>query len=273
MPTLTSPTKSLPKSRLNRLHIVLTNDDGVEAPGLHALAEALSIIARVTVVAPDRERSTSGRALTMHKPLRVYRQPSWPSSRSVWKTNGTPADCVKLALRVILKKDTVDLVVAGINRGANLGSDVLYSGTAAAAFEAAMLDVPAIAVSLANPQEKNNFRSAARFAARFVSKYFSLNIPPDTIVNINVPDLPAKSIRGVKWSKLGVRKYTDIVDERRDPKGHIYYWLSGEPRDGAPRDTETDVAAVARGYISLTPVGVTLTDFESLERMRSTWTD
>lgn len=242
--------------------ILLTNDDGILAPGIHALRKAVEQLADVIVVAPDRERSASGHGITMHKPLRVEKHTFGQAEG--YAVSGTPADCVKLALEQLLPRHP-DLVISGINRGSNLGTDTLYSGTVSGALEAIINGIPAIAVSLAY-RNKGNYHVAAEFASKMASVLIKNPLPNNTLVNINVPDLDKKDIKGIKVARLGLRRYINCVEERKDPRGRSYYWLSGELQDSL--EPETDIWAVAHDYISLTPVHYDLTNYSILPNLQ-----
>lgn len=243
--------------------ILVTNDDGIQSPGLHALAEALRGIGRVVVVAPDRERSAIGHALTLHSPLRAMDQ-----GLGRWSVDGTPADCVNLGIHGLLKTPP-DLVVSGINQGGNLGDDLTYSGTVAAAMEATLMGVPALAVSLASDRfRKEDFLWGGRWAAKLALMIGHHGLPADTFLNVNIPPgLP----QGMKLTRQGKRRYTDAVVQKVDPRGRTYYWIgAGEL---SFHDLEgTDVHAVERGWVSVTPLHLDLTNYAAFERLRP-WHD
>lgn len=236
--------------------ILLTNDDGVEAPGLLALVQALRAVAHVDVVAPDHNWSAAGHTKTMHKPLRVWTV-TLADGTEARTTNGTPSDCVALALLGLLDR-APDLVVSGINAGANVGSDITYSGTVAAAMEAVVAGIPAIAASV------DGFDIAdPSVAAAFVARLAELALremathPRDAedsplLLNVNVPNLPQSALRGVHITRLGRRVYRDALVERSDPRGRTYYWIGGEPPSGVPEEG-TDIGALEAGYVSVTP--------------------
>jgi len=245
------------------MRILLTNDDSIYAEGLAALWSALNEIADVTVIAPDRERSASGHGITVDQPLRAERIPLFPGF--AWAVNGTPADCVKLGVNCLLK-EVPDMVIAGINRGPNLGVDVLYSGTVSGALEGIILGIPALAVSVAdyvNP----DYRYAASFIKRLIPKVLKTDICTDTLLNINVPSLSGDKIRGIKITKLGGRKYLNSFEVRNDPRGRTYYWLGGEVVD-LDEDPDTDVAAIKQEMISITPIHIDLTNYRVLELLQ-----
>lgn len=234
--------------------ILLTNDDGYGTPGLRALQDALEPLGEVTVVAPDRERSSASHALTLHRPLRMRKQ----ASRH-FTVDGTPTDCVYLG--VVHPHDRKpDLIVSGINHGLNVGDDITYSGTVAAAFEGALLGVPSFAVSR-DVGQGDDYSAAAELAAEIARQLLSGGLPQDTILNLNVPATPP---RGVRVTRQGKRIYTQSVDERRDPRGGTYYWIGGQPTP-TPSGPDSDLAAVLEGFAALTPLKLDLTDDRTLE--------
>lgn len=246
--------------------ILVTNDDGIHALGLQVLAEALQQVGEVTVVAPEREQSAVGHAITMHKPLRV-RALAHASGRW-WAVEGTPADCVGLGIRKLVPGG-LDLVVAGINQGANLGEDVLYSGTVSAATEAVILGVPAFAVSNIS-FTSDDYRAAAAFAVELAERLLKHPLPLPTFLNVNVPELPPERIAGVRVTRQGWRVYRSTYIERIDPRGRPYYWLGAERPEDEPVPG-TDIAAVQAGYIAVTPQQPDLTAHERLAELVDWW--
>ncbi len=248
------------------MRILISNDDGIFADGIVALRERLEKveeIKKIYVVAPDRERSAIGHGITMHRPIRARAlNYSSPKSRG-WSVDGTPADCVKLALEELLD-DPPDLVVSGINQGANLGTDVLYSGTVSAAVEAVICGFSAVAVSLTSYRD-HDFTAAADFTAGLVLTVKREGMPQGTLLNVNVP--PGRPA-GVKTVRLGSMKYINIFDRRTDPRGREYYWMAGEVCDLEGNCPDTDVGASSRGYITVTPVQIDLTNHNDLERIK-----
>lgn len=246
------------------LIILVTNDDGIQSEGLVALAQELEALGEVYVVAPDRERSAASHALTLHSPLRVEEiQRRW------FAVDGTPTDCVNLGVngRMLLPRRP-DLVVSGINKGANLADDITYSGTVAAAIEGTLLGIASVAVSLV-ARRNFNFTPAARFTTRVASKIAQHGMPADTLLNINVPNLEEESIRGVLITKMGKRVYGDSIVENVDPRGRKYYWIGGD--ELRHRDIEgSDISAVMAGYISLTPLHLDLTNYSAQQELQ-TW--
>lgn len=244
------------------MRILLSNDDGIYAPGLKALQENLEGLGEIYIVAPDRERSATGHGITVHRPLRIKEVYDFGSDVRSWAVDGTPADCVKLAIEDLLPGPP-DLVVAGINFGPNLGTDVLYSGTVSAAIEGLINGIPALAISLATYCEPD-FTWAAYIAYRLVPLVVEKGLPRGTLLNVNVP--PGRP-RGVKVTRLGNRRYVNIFDKRTDPRGRVYYWMAGDPVD-TDAEADTDIAAVRDSFISITPIHFDLTDFKAMEEIK-----
>lgn len=233
------------------MRILLSNDDGYQAPGLAALAEALSALARISVVAPERNRSGASNSLTLEMPIRAQ-----VMANGFISVEGTPTDCVHLAITGLLEQEP-DMVVAGINCGANMGDDVLYSGTVAAATEGRFLGYPAIAVSMAS-HEPRHYASGARVAALLVRHLCRQPLAQDSILNVNVPDLPFDQLKGLQATRLGHRHKAEPVIKSQDPRGRPIYWVgsAGPEQDAGPG---TDFHAVRQGYVSVTPLQVDLT--------------
>ncbi|TYQ30734.1 5'/3'-nucleotidase SurE [Pseudanabaena sp. UWO310] len=253
------------------MHILISNDDGIYAPGVRALAEALSKTEhQITVVCPDRERSATGHALTLQEPLRVDRITDiYPPSIEAWACSGTPSDTVKLALDALLG-DRPDLVLSGINRGANLGTDVLYSGTVSAAMEGVLEGVPSIAFSLAGFTHLD-FSAAANFAKKMVQAISDYALEEPILLNVNIPAIDEEDICGVVVTRLGIRRYRDQFEKRIDPRGKIYYWLSGVVIE-EEAEADTDIQAIRDNYITITPLKPDLT-FTAAIPFIKTWTD
>ncbi len=249
---------SLARSRyhIRRMRILVTNDDGVYAPGILVLKMALAPLGDVFVVAPERPRSAAGHAITLHKPLRLN-PVKLADGSAAYGASGTPADCAVLGAQIVME-GKVDLVVSGINHGPNLGWDVHYSGTVAAAKEAAMTGHPAIAVSVTTYGPEVNYEVAGQFAAKLAAWLAEHPMPPRTLLNVNVPNLPAREIAGVAVTTQGPRQYVDRYERRTDPAGRDYYWLGGTLADERAPDG-SDVKAVADGKISLTPLHLDMT--------------
>lgn len=245
-----------------RPQILLTNDDGVFAEGLSVLRDALMTVGDVWVVAPERPRSASGHAITLHKPLRIEKV-RIPWGGEGYATSGTPSDCVVLGIFALMPH--CDLVVSGINLGPNLGEDLTYSGTVSAAMEGAICGKPAIAVSVAD-YEKPDYRPAADFVAKLARQVLERGLPPDTILNVNVPNLPLDELGDPLITHQGKRRYEGRVEQRTDPRGRHYYWLGGEiieDIDGEGSDGE----AVMSGRISVTPIHLNLTNHAFAEEL------
>lgn len=246
------------------MKILITNDDGIDAPGIKALADALSAVAEIAVVAPDRERSAVSHSLTLHHPLRAIQQA--PGRFSV---DGTPTDCVNLGIHSLLDFHP-DLVVSGINRGANLGDDVTYSGTVAAALEATLMGIPAFAISLVGKDEKFDYADAARFAVTLALLLSKNGLPKDTFLNVNVPDSPGTLALPPLVTTQGKRRYEGTIVDKVDPRGRSYYWIGTADLDF--HDIEgSDFAAVKRGHISITPLHLDMTNHQSIALLNS-WT-
>jgi 5'-nucleotidase len=248
-------------------HILLTNDDGVHSLGLLALRRALSSVADVSVLAPDHNWSAAGHTKTMHKPLRV-RETTLADGSPALTTTGAPSDCVGLA-RLGLVPQRPDLVISGINAGANLGQDVTYSGTVAAAMEAVLNGLPAIAVSLDLNEHTGeaDFEPAARVAAWLAGQVLECGLPAESFLNVNLPRRSMAELKGVRVTRLGRRVYRDLLLVRHDPRGRPYYWLGGELSSGELKEG-TDLWAIAHGYISVTPVQMDMTAYSLLEVVR-----
>ena len=240
--------------------ILVTNDDGILSPGLTILAEKLAAVGRVVVVAPDRERSAISHSLTLHAPLRADQ-----IRKDVYAVSGTPTDCVNLGIHGLLGQKP-DIVVSGINRGGNLGDDITYSGTVAAAMEATLMDVPAFAVSLESQQfNPEDFVAAADFSAFLAGQVKNHGLPVDTFLNVNVP---SGDIKGVQLTRQGKRNYTEAVEEKVDPRGRKYYWIGGG--ELGFHDVEgTDFHAMVNHCISVTPLHLDLTNYRSFDELSS----
>lgn len=248
------------------MKILISNDDGIGSDGIYALAQELKKIGEVIVVAPLHEQSAVGHAITMKQPLRVTKY--FKNNEFFgYAVDGTPADCVKMGVRNILM-ETPDIVVSGINHGSNTATNVIYSGTVSAAREAAIMDIPAIAVSVTS-HDADNFSYSARVAAHFCNMIKERGLKKGTLLNINVPHKPESEIKGILLTKQGRSKWDDIYEKRVDPYGKDYYWLTGTlvPLDEEP---EYDQHAVVNDYVAVTPIHFDLTDNETYEEM-SAW--
>lgn len=243
------------------MRILVTNDDGIQSPGLAALAQALSAIGEVWIVAPDRERTAVAHAVTLHKPLRLHRLA--PRTFSV---NGTPVDCANLALLNVMPAYPA-VVVSGINKGVNLGDDVMYSGTVSAAMEGTILGVPSVAVSQEG-RETFRFAVGAIYAQRVVRMVLDRGLPEETLLNVNIPDRPRRSIKGVRITCLSRRRFENPIVEKLDPHGRKYYWIAGT-RMSWSRSKDADHEAVEEGFVSITPIRLDLTHYGVLDHFRS----
>jgi 5'-nucleotidase len=253
------------------LRILVSNDDGIHARGLRTLAHRLAQEKdfEVFVCAPDRERSATGHALTLHKPLRVDEVDIGGNVKAAWLTTGTPSDCVKFAVGHLLEKTPPDFVISGINSGANLGGEILYSGTVSAAMEGAFLDIPSLAVSCAGGTGKRHYEPAADFVSKIVRTLKQAEfLVGKTLININVPNVPAEEIKGVQVTKLGVRAYNDYFEKRVDPRGKTYYWLAGEAIEEGEEEN-TDAWCISHKLISITPITFNMTDFKLVDKLSS----
>jgi len=251
--------------------ILITNDDGVHAPGLMALKRALDGVGRVEVFAPDRNWSAASRTRTFHKPLRVNEVRLEDGSIG-HATSGTPSDCVSLAVLGLLDRKP-DLIVSGINAGLNLGRDVSYSGTVAAAMEGVRAKIPAVAVSydtMGSPEEAPDYRSAAAFTARLASFLLEdAKLPRGILLNVNVPYLPKGRNPQARVTRLGGDAYSEYLVTGQDPQGRNYYWVTGDPlTDVPPEERGTDIGAIADGYVSITPIHLDMTEHSLLEELR-----
>lgn len=252
------------------MYTLLTNDDGVDAPGLLALRQALSAVGRVEIIAPERNWTASGHSKTMHKPLRIQRTALRDGSPA-YTCSGSPSDCAAVALLGYLGEPP-GLVVSGINPTSNVGYDITYSGTIAAAMEGAVSGIPGFAISLdlkeGGEEAEGDFSVAAEFAADLARQVMREGLPPDTFLNVNVPAVARKAIRGVQITRSGKRIYHDKLIERIDPRGGKYYWIGGEAPTGQVDLEGTDLWALANRFISITPIHMDMTSHELIESMQ-----
>jgi 5'-nucleotidase len=248
------------------MYILVTNDDGIDAPGLVALKQAMERLATVVVVAPNRNWSAAGHTKTMHRPLRI--EPVTLSDGTcAYSTDGAPTDCVALVMLGFLPEKPA-LVASGINPAGNLAHDLTYSGTVAAAMEGAIHNIPSIAVSIdADHADPIDYSPAAEYAARIARRVLSEGLPADTLLNVNVPAIPLEQIRGVRITRLGKRIYRDALVERKDPQGKTYYWIGGDPPSGVVEEG-TDFGCLAEGCVSITPVHLDLTSHMLIDRLK-----
>jgi 5'-nucleotidase len=246
------------------MQILLCNDDGVHAHGIRAIYQELKKLGKVVVVAPLEEKSTTGHSLTLHKPLRLI-----DMGGDFFGVSGSPADCVYMGIRQVLKKEP-DLVVSGVNRGANLGQDVYYSGTVSAAREACMLEIPSMAVSLSVnykkglPEEKLHYATAAKLAVKVIREFDWRRLPVHTLLNLNAPDVPLARVKGLVWGQQGFRFYSGNILKRMDHRGKPYFWVGGQYK-GFREQPGSDCDLVDQGYAALTPLRLDCTDYSLLE--------
>ncbi len=245
------------------MNILITNDDGINADGLIELKKSLEDEHNVFVIAPLKEQSGSSHSLTMNMPLRVYEY-----GKNFYAVDGTPTDCVMLGLNKIFEGVKFDLLISGINYGANLGDDITYSGTVAGAMEGCLMGLPSIALSIDVDFQKRpvyvHYESAIKFLKILISN--GLNFKKDTFLNINVPDKPFQEIKGIKVTRQGKRTYKDVIVENTDPRGEKYYWIAGTPVILC-KDEDTDIYAVENSYVSVTPIKMDLTDYNFIEEL------
>jgi 5'-nucleotidase len=250
------------------MHILVTNDDGIQAPGLLALAQALRSLGKVTVFAPDRNWSASGHVKTMDRPMRVHTETLADGSPAL-STDGAPSDSVALALLGVVK-EKIDLVVSGINPHENIGHDVTYSGTVTAAMEAVIGGVPGMAVSLHAPDDFHgllDYRTAAQVGRRVAARVLAGGLPEGVFLNVNVPYLPEAQLKGLMVTRQGLRVYRDALDSRIDPHGRPYYWIGGDFPTGIEEEG-TDYGAIKAGYVSITPLQLDLTARAAIKEMK-----
>lgn len=248
------------------MHVLITNDDGIYAKGLWALYTAFSQRSKVTVIAPDRERSAVGHGITLHEPIRAERV---DANGSGWgyAVSGTPADCIKLGLLELMDSKP-DIVISGINPGANLGVNVNYSGTVAAAKEATLYGIPAIAASI-SAQEPAQYDDAAEFVSRLAEQVCSRGLPFGTFLNVNLPDLPVSRTAGVRMSRQGVSFFKETIEKKIDPRNRPYYWQGCESH-AESADDDIDTTAVCDNYVSITPIKCDMTDYDMIQQLE-TW--
>jgi 5'-nucleotidase len=249
-----------------RKHILVSNDDGINAEGIYVLVKELKKIADVTVVAPEKQMSAVGHAITVQYPLRV--NPFYKNGEFFgYAVDGTPADAVKLAVRALLKDKKIDLLVSGINHGMNTSINIIYSGTVSAATEGTILGIPSFAISLATYEPNPDFSFAAKFAVKLAQFIFENGIPSGTLLNVNVPAVPENQIKGVLITRQGKAFWDDWFDLRKDPNGREYYWLTGKFVN-YEEDINSDHTAVQNKYISITPIHFDLTDYEAIDKLK-----
>lgn len=241
--------------------ILVTNDDGYDSSGINSLFDVMSDIGEPYIVAPDRERSGAGHSLTLDRPLKINKL-----AANIFSINGTPTDCVTLALNRILPRKP-DLVVAGINRGANLGDDISYSGTVSAAVEGTIFCIPSIAFSL-NGIDSKYLNTAALYAKKISSYVLSKSLPYDTLLNVNIPNIPPSDVKGIKYTRQGKRIYENAIQDNLSPWGEPFFWIGG----GRPlweHGEDTDINAIQNSYISVTPLHLDMTNYDALSVLRN----
>jgi 5'-nucleotidase len=248
--------------------ILITNDDGITAPGIRSLVEAVKHLGKVVVVAPDKPQSGMGHAVTIGTPLRMNKVELFEGVES-WQTSGTPVDCVKLAVDKILHQKP-DICLSGINHGANHSINVIYSGTMSAAMEAAIEGIPSIGFSLLDFRYEADFSAAQHFVTTIVTSILAFKADKHLLLNVNIPAVPQKEIKGIKICKQAYAKYQEDFDERMDPQGKKYYWLSGEFIN-FDKAKDTDVVALQKNYISVVPVQFDLTDYTLKKYLEKNW--
>lgn len=243
------------------MNILVTNDDGIQAEGLRALTKALRPLGDVTVIAPDREQSAASHALTLHRPLRIKKV-----EEGILSVDGTPTDCVLLGVHGFSKRKP-DLVVSGINHGPNMGNDTSYSGTVAAAIEGTLLGIPSVAISLATWDDAS-FEPAGAVARELTKAFLAHGLRESMCINVNIPAIARSEMRGVRVTRLGKRVYRDVIVEKTDPRGKLYYWIGGEEPTWE-EDELSDFNAVSEGFVSVTPLSLEFTDYKAIVEMES----
>lgn len=248
------------------MNILISNDDGIYSRGLYELTKRISALGHVTVVAPDKEQSAVGHAITLHQPLRCSKIKLYDLDIDAWWVNGTPADCVKLGIETLLSKSP-DLIISGINDGENLGTDIIYSGTVSAAIEGSMFNIPSIALSYAR-HCNIDFSIPAEVSVQVIKQVLQHCGKTKMLLNVNIPEVDKiEFIKGIKITRLGVKKYRNSFEERKDPRGNSYYWLAGElVQDETGEDT--DIFAIRNGYVSVTPIHIDLTGYEEIKKIK-----
>jgi 5'-nucleotidase len=247
------------------MRILISNDDGIYSKGIRTLAERLASEFEVTVVAPDRPKSAVGHGITLHKPLYIE-QHDWGPDIDVYAVNGTPADCVKIGIQLILADKLPDLLISGINEGSNLGTDIIYSGTVSAAVEGIIQGIPSIAVSLCG-NVFTDFRYPAEFTASLAHQVLKNGLDDDTLLNVNIPSYKREEIKGVSITSVGKRRYDSTYEVRLDPRGRSYYWIAGKLLD-IPNSEDTDVHAISENRISISPVRFVLTHQNFIDTLK-----
>jgi len=251
-----------------KMHILVSNDDGINSEGIWALVNELKKVADVTVVAPEKQMSAVGHAITVQYPLRV--NPFYKNGEFFgYAVDGTPADAVKLAVKAILKDKKIDLLISGINHGTNTSINIIYSGTVSAATEGTILGIPSIAISLATYAPNPDFTFSAKFAVKLAEFVFKNGLPRGTLLNVNVPPVPENEIKGVRVTRQGNAFWDDWFELRKDPNGRDYYWLTGKFVNYDQEDLDADHTAVQNNFISITPIHFDLTNYKMIEVLKN----
>ena len=249
--------------------ILITNDDGIFSSGINALSDVMSEIGEVTIVAPNNEQSAKSHALTLQNPIK-FKSVSLKNGFQGWSVQGTPVDCAKIALKSILNYKP-DLIISGINQGANLGRNLIYSGTVSAAYEGAILGIPSVAISL-DSFKNNNFK-CSKFVARSIAKYVLKHNPPKgTMLNVNVPNIDIDSLKGYLITQQGNQYFVDDFEKRDNPRNEAYYWMKGRIID-KDSSIDFDGRAISEGYVSITPIHFNLTNSSYLDELKLDWTE
>ena len=246
---------------MSKRKILLTNDDGYFSDGITELFKALKRKNDVFMVAPDREQSASSHSLTLNRPLRIHKLDDYR-----YTTDGTPTDCVMLAVHLLFKEQFPDLIISGINHGANMGDDVTYSGTVAAAIEGSIMKIPSVAVSMANYEPATPMRRAAQFVGRLLKLIDKMDLTPGTFLNVNLPVDTGEAYTKFEFTRQGIRQYEDIIIHKTDPRGKPYYWIGGRPKWKTEKGT--DFETVSRGVVSITPLRLNFTDSDLLDKLK-----
>ncbi len=248
------------------MNILLSNDDGIHANGIRALAEELSTDYNIYIIAPNQERSAAGHSITLNSPLRVEEIDAKYGEKRAWAVSGTPGDCVKIGVSAILSEnEKPDLIISGINHGPNLGHDILYSGTVSCAIEGAMMNIPSLAVSLNSfKPSSEDLKFSAEFVSSLIPKLDRFKFPEKSVLNINVPGIAKEDITGVAVTEMGGRMFTDNYEKRIDPRGKVYYWMAGKLTNEKD-DENTDITAIRQNKISISPLSFNLTRNDVIE--------
>ena len=247
------------------MNILVTNDDGIEALGIKALVEALKGKGNIYVVAPNTQKSACGHGISINIPVMI-KEIEFEGAVKAWSISGTPADCVKLAISQLID-EKVDMVFSGINQGGNLGTDILYSGTVSGAVEGLLFGVPSVAISLGD-YFATDYSNCKKIVVKVCDYMMKQDLEPQTLLNVNIPNIQEEEMKGIKITPLGVREYTESFRKYETPRGGSYYWYSGEVKKSEDLELDTDVVAVDKGYVSVTPVHYDLTNYKIIDNVR-----